>query len=256
MLHRVSKSVRGAGFGYRSGYTRRNSMDRQYAHGWSPALSREMELLSFGHDGQPLLAFPTSMGRFFQWEDFGMIGALADRIAAGRVRVWCLDSVDAESWYATDRPAAERVQRHLAYECYVLDEILPALPAPPVLVGASLGAFHAVLFCLRHPDRFRGWIALSGVFDNRRWLDGYHDDQTYFTDPLAFLPGLADERYLTPLRGLAQMVVAAGTDDPNVGDSVTLAEQLRAKDVNVKLDLWPGWQHDWPYWHRMLREYV
>jgi esterase/lipase superfamily enzyme len=215
-----------------------------------------MELLRFGHGGQPVIAFPTSMGRFYQWEDFGLVGALASRLAAGELALYCVDSVDEESWYAETRAPADRVERHLEYERYVLDEILPEIDAAPVLVGPSFGAFHAVLFCLRHPDRFRGWIALSGVFDNSRWLDGYHSEDTYLTNPLAFLPGLTDERYLAPLRAMAPRVVATGTDDANVRDSVTLAEQLRARGVDVRLDLWPGWQHDWPYWQRMLDAYL
>jgi len=231
-------------------------MERQYLHGWSPSLGREMELLHFGHAGQPVLVFPTSMGRFYQWEDFGMVGLLARRLAAGRLSLWCLDSVDGESWYSEDRPPDERVSRHLQYERYVIEEVLPHLPDLPVLVGSSFGAFHAVLFCLRHPERFRGWIGLSGLYDNSRFLDGFHSDETYFTNPLAFLPGLADERYLAPLRAMSLKVVATGTDDPNVGDSVALAQRLEAKEIEVRLDLWPGWQHDWPYWYRMLDQYL
>ena len=231
-------------------------MERAYFRRSSEALGREMELLRFGHGGQPVIAFPTSMGRFYQWEDFGLVGALASRLAAGELALYCLDSVDEESWYAESRPPPDRVERHLEYERYVLEEILPEIDAPPVLAGPSFGAFHAVLFCLRHPDRFRGWIALSGVFDNSRWLDGYSSEDTYLTNPLAFLPGLSDERYLAPLRAMAPRVVATGTDDANVRDSVTLAELLRAKGVDVRLDLWPGWQHDWPYWQRMLDAYL
>jgi esterase/lipase superfamily enzyme len=231
-------------------------MDRGYVRRWSTALGREMELLRFGHAGQPVVAFPTSEGRFFQWEDFGMVGALASRLAAGSLSLWCLDSVDGESWYAEDRSPEARVRRHLEYERYVLDEVLPDLPAPPVLTGPSFGAFHAVLLCLRHPERFRGWIAMSGVFDNSRWLDGYVSDETFMTNPLAFLPGLAEERSLAPLRAMRPAVVATGSDDPNVRDSVALAEHLRAKGVDVRLDLWPGWQHDWSYWRRMLDEYL
>jgi esterase/lipase superfamily enzyme len=51
-------------------------------------------------------------------------------------------------------------------------------------------------------------------------------------------------------------VVATGSEDPNVRDCVTLAEDLRAKGVQTRLDLWPGWQHDWPYWKEMMRNYV
>src|SRR4051794_32617471 len=190
-------------------------MERHYVRRWSEALGREMELLRFGHAGQPLVAFPTSMGRFYQWEDFGLVGALASRLAAGELTLWCLDSVDGESWYAEHRPPPDRVERHLAYERYILEEVLPDLPGPPLLAGPSFGAFHAVLLGLRQPERFRGWIALSGVFDNSRWLDGHQSDQTYLTNPLAFLPGLADERLLAPLRAMAPLVVATGSDDAN-----------------------------------------
>jgi esterase/lipase superfamily enzyme len=231
-------------------------MERQYARRWSPALGRDMELLRFGHDGPPLVAFPTSQGRFYQWEDFGLVRALEPELASGRLRLVCLDSVDGESWYAAGRPPAERVRRHLDYERYVLDEVLPEVPGPPVLAGPSFGAFHSVLFCLRHPDRFRGWVAMSGVYDNSRWLDGYHDADTYLTNPLAFLPDLADERYLAPLRAMAPLVVATGEEDANVRDSVRLGDDLRAKGVPVRLDVLPGWQHDWPYWQAMLRHYV
>lgn len=214
-----------------------------------------MELLRYGHAGQPVVAFPAERGRYFQWEDFGMVGALAWRLAVGALQLWCVDSVDEESWHASERSPEARVERHLEYERYVLDELLPDLPGPPVLVGPAFGAFHAVLFCLRHPARFRGWVALSGEFDNGRRLDGHTSEEAYLTNPLAFLPGLTEER-LAPLRAMRPAVVAAGTEDDHVRDSETLAELLRAKGVDVRLDLWPGWQHDWPYWRRMLDAYL
>ncbi|MBA3728870.1 MAG: esterase, partial [Actinobacteria bacterium] len=71
---------------------------REYIREWSPALGRDMEVLRFGTAGRPLLAFPTSMGRFYQWEDFGLVSALEDRIEGGSVQVWCVDAVDGESW--------------------------------------------------------------------------------------------------------------------------------------------------------------
>ena len=55
-------------------------MQREHLREYSQALGRDTELLRFGHAGRPLLVFPTSMGRFFQWEDFGLVGALGDWI--------------------------------------------------------------------------------------------------------------------------------------------------------------------------------
>src|SRR5262245_13983896 len=74
-------------------------MHREYVKWFSPALGREMEMLVFGHSGAPLLVFPTSMGRFFDYEDRGMIGAVASKYEDGRLQAFCVDSVDSESWY-------------------------------------------------------------------------------------------------------------------------------------------------------------
>jgi esterase/lipase superfamily enzyme len=66
-------------------------MVREY-HKWhSPRLGREMELLVFGHAGLPVVVFPTSGGRFYEFEDRQMIAALSGKIDAGRLQVFCVD---------------------------------------------------------------------------------------------------------------------------------------------------------------------
>lgn len=229
---------------------------RAYAKDWSSALGRDMEVLRFGQAGLPVLAFPTSMGRYYQWEDFGMVGALADKIEAGHIQMFCVDSVDNESWYANGAHPRDRVRRHLDYERYIVDEMLPRLPGPPVTAGSSFGALHAVLFAVRFPTRFSGFIAMSGAFNSRRWLDGYYDDDVYFTNLFDFLPGLSDEGYLGPLRRMEKKVIATGQDDPSVVESVQLGNLMNEKGLGVRLDLWDGWSHDWPFWEEMMRRYV
>jgi esterase/lipase superfamily enzyme len=229
---------------------------REYIKDWSNALGRDMEALRFGSSGLPLLVFPTSMGRFYQWEDFGMVEALRDKIDGGSIQLYCLDSVDNESWYARQRAPRDRVQWHLAYERYVLREFLPRIGARPVTAGTSFGALHALLFVLRHPDRFNGFVALSGAFDTRTWIDGYFDDDVYYTNPVVFLPGLSDDRYLDPIRQMEKRVIATGAEDRNVEESIRVGTLLRDKGVDVTLDIWPGWSHDWPYWIEMMRKYV
>ena len=71
-------------------------MNREYHKNYSHELQRDMEALVYGHAGQPMLVFPSSMGRFFEYEDSGMIGALAGKIEAGQLQVFCADSVDTE----------------------------------------------------------------------------------------------------------------------------------------------------------------
>ena len=71
-------------------------MNREYHHWYSPALGREMELLLFGHAGARMLVFPTSKGRFYEWEDRQMMATLGDAIENGHLQVMCVDSVDEE----------------------------------------------------------------------------------------------------------------------------------------------------------------
>ena len=97
---------------------------------------------------------------------------------------------------------------------------------------------------------------MSGAYDTARWLDGYHDDNTYFTNLMAFLPGLTDEAYLGPMRAQHPKVIVTGEQDPNVDDSIRLGGLLRDRGIQVGLEIWPGWAHDWPYWKDMMRRYL
>src|SRR3989337_3609112 len=84
-----------------------------------------MELLVFGRGGARVLVFPTSKGRFFDWEDRGLVAAMQEHLARGWIQMICVDSVDAESWYNKTIPPAERAKRHMQYDQYLLTEVLP-----------------------------------------------------------------------------------------------------------------------------------
>ena len=231
-------------------------MKRDYRKWQSPTVGREMELLVFGDRGTPVVVFPTSMGRFYQWEDFGMIDHMAERIDAGWIQLWCVDSVDSESFYDKKKAPQERAQRHLAYERYLVDEVVPAIRADNpvdflIVAGASFGAFHALAFATRRPGLARKAIGLSGAYDAARWLGGSREGEAYYVNPLTFLPGLSDERYLAPLRA-TEIVIASGRDDSNVDESRRMAAALQDKGVPASLHLWDGWAHDWPYWKEMV----
>ena len=235
-------------------------MNREYRKWWSPALGRDMELLVFGDRGAPVLVFPTSMGRFYQWEDFGIVSHLAPRIDAGWLQLWCVDSVDGESFYNKTAPPQERARRHLTYERYIVDEVLPAIRSTNaddklIVAGSSFGAFHALAFVTRRPGIAKKAVGMSGAYDTAKWLDGDRSGEAYFVNPLAFLPNLNDDRYLTPLRE-TEIIIATGRDDPNVDESKRLAGVLQQKGVPAELDIWDGWAHDWPYWKDMVDRYI
>jgi len=236
-------------------------MNREY-HKWhSPHLGREMELLVFGHGGTPLVVFPTSMGRFFDYEDRGMIGAVSHRYEAGGLVAYCVDSVDAESWYNKSIPPRERVRRHVQYEQYVLEEVLPFIRGrrqqPRVaLTGCSFGGYHTINFALRNPEVVSSGVSMGGAFDIHQFLDGYYDDDCYFNCPPDFLPGLDDERYLPAYRRSLDIVLATGETDICLGENQRLSGIMSQKQIPHWLDVWTnGTGHDWPWWRDMARKF-
>jgi esterase/lipase superfamily enzyme len=235
-------------------------MDREYHRWYSPALNRTMELLIFGHAGARVLAYPTSLGKFYEWEDRGMIAALGEHLERGWIQLYCVDSVDAESWYAWHKHPGARAWRALEYDRYICDEVLPLSrhknPNPFfVVTGASFGAYHAMNFALRHPEITGRVIAMSGLFDVERWLGGYVDDNVYFNCPCLYLPNEHDPRRLRYLQNL-DIVLAVGRGDPNVGHNRWFSGMLWGKGIGNALREWDGWAHDWPWWQQMIRLYI
>ena len=236
-------------------------MVREYKKSYSSSLGREMELLIFGHAGLPVVVFPTSGGRFFEFEDRGMIAALAPRIEAGQLQIYCLDSVDMESWYNQGVSPRARIARHMQYEEYVLGEVLPLIrrrnPEPRLeALGCSLGGYHAVNIALRHPGVFTGLLSLSGAFDVSGFLHGYYDQDCYYNLPTHYLPNLTDPWFLERCRR-NRYVLATGLDDHCLAQSQELDRLLSAKQISHQLHIWDAYNsHDWPTWQRMVREYL
>jgi esterase/lipase superfamily enzyme len=230
-------------------------------HRWdSPALSRPMELLVFGHAGAPVIVFPTSQGRFFEYEDRGMVAALAGQIEQGWIQLYCVDSVDSESWYCSWAHPRGRVHRHDQYERYILDEVLPLVRSQnsnpfTIAHGCSFGASHAMLFGLRHPQVFSRVVALSGYYDMRHFTGDYFDDDIYYHSPLDFVAGLQDGPLLEQIRRL-EIIMAIGKEDDGAWTNARLSEQLWGKGVWHAVRWWDGWSHDWPYWHQMVQRYI
>ncbi len=236
-------------------------MHRQYTKWYSRSLNRDMELLVFGHAGPPVLVFPSSMGAFFEYEDRGMVAAVAHKLEAGELQLFCLSSVDSESWYNRRTHPKHRVMRHLEYEEYVLGDVVPFVHhlnrhASIGVTGCSFGAYHAMILALRHPSVFGECITMGGAFDISQFLDGYHDEDCYFLGPLEFLPNLSDAYYLDQYRRNKWDLVT-GEHDICRAANESFSGLLYAKGIPHSLHVWgDGSKHDWPDWRPMAAAYL
>jgi esterase/lipase superfamily enzyme len=239
-------------------------------HCWfSPILNRDMALKIYGHWGKPVMVFPSSCGRYFDYEGMGMIDAIDGFISGGKIKLYCLDSIDAESWYNFAASPADRNARHDAYDGYVVKEVIPFIrdhcrsPDERVMTnGCSMGAYHAVNFFLRHPDLFQGTIALSGLYRLDRdefGLSAADIPQVYFNSPVHYLSGLTDPWYLDYYRR-SNIIVCAGQgdwEDQAVADTRHLEALFREKSIPVDIDFW-GFDvnHDWPWWFKQMNYFL
>jgi esterase/lipase superfamily enzyme len=219
-----------------------------------------MDLLVLGHGGARVIVFPTSQGRFYEWEDQGMGGALAEHLSRGWIQLFCVDSVDAESWYDRSRSPGDRAWRHELYNRYIMDEVVPFTRhrnATPFLMtlGASLGAYHAVNFAFRHPHTIDRVIGLSGLYNIKELTAGYSDRNVFANDPSRYVSEIHDGHWHAGMRRL-DIILAIGRDDPHFRDNEHLSNALWSRGIWHAFRPWDGWAHDWPYWKMMVREYI
>ncbi len=242
-------------------------MKRQYHKWFSHRLGREMELLVFGHAGAKVLVFPTREGRFYDYENWGLVNALRHSLDGGQVRLFCVDGVDSESFYCRSIRPAARVERHRQYERYIVQEVVPLMLAengvPSMIVhGCSIGAYHAMNLALRYPSLFCKVVALSGRYDLTRSIGpfedlfgGHYDQDVYFMTPNHFLPSLDDPQSLNSLRNM-EITMAVGEEDPFRESNHWLSNTLADKGVPHRLAIWPGQAHRARWWREMVPNYL
>ena len=199
----------------------------------------------------------------------GMVAAIAPFIDGGRVKLFCVDSIDAHSWYDFSVPPAERNARHEQYDRYITAEVVPFARRHcnddrlrMMTNGCSMGAYHAVNFYLKHPDLFAGTIALSGLYRLDRAEFGLVADDlpaVYFNSPLSYLSGLSDAWFFERYRE-GRMIVCAGQgawEEEAVEDTRALESICREKSIPAWFDYWGhDVNHDWPWWYRQMNYFL
>lgn len=238
-------------------------MHIQYFKEYSHKLGRDMEFKVFGHSGRPFVIFPCQNGKFFDFENNGMIDTIADKIEDGKVQLFCVSSIDEETWSA-EGDYHGRIVWHEQWFSYICDEFIPRMyqihnelahenyTGKPILSGASMGGYHCVNFYLRRPDIFGGCLSLSGLFHAGYFFPNYNDETIYYNSPVDYLPHLHPYHPLVDQYRQGDIIICCGQgawEDEAKVDARILKEQFERLQVDAWVDLWgEDVNHDWPWW--------
>lgn len=242
--------------------------ESRYHHLPAPSLGGWGEVGVHGHWGRPVLWFPSEQGVAGDFERHGMLEALGPAVDAGRIKIFCVPTYDSASWSDRNLAQGDRARAHRRYEDWIIWHVVPFIRdqcggrADIVTAGASMGAFHAVLFALSHPHVFGRAVGLSGCYDPWQWHGwGDSDADTYLTDPVQFLPRVHGD-HLDFLRSALHLtlVVGSGQWEDSTGATAStrqLAGILANRHIPHELQVWgPEWPHDWPSWRAQAAVYL
>jgi esterase/lipase superfamily enzyme len=239
---------------------------RTYHKWFSPILEKEMEFLVFGETGTPVIFFPTRSAHFYDFENWKIIDALSEKIVAGEIQVFCVDSLDCESFYSNATPE-KRILRHIQYEEYILEEVIPFIRTinttrELVAAGCSLGGYHAVNIAFKHPELFSKVVGMSARYDLTTSLpffndlfDGYFDDNIYFNMPNRFVAKISDEEILTAFRRM-EIILVIGQEDVFLQNNRELSHSLAEREIPHHLYVWGDEAHKPRYWREMVKLYL
>lgn len=247
-------------------------MHTRYCKEYSHNLQRDMEFKVYGHAGLPFVVFPCQDGKFFDFEDRGMIDTVADKIENGQLQLFCVSCVDEESWSARDGDHHGRIAWHEQWVKYICEEFLPRLhqihgetdstdyTGRVMLTGASMGGYHCVNFYLRRPDLFGGCLSLSGLFHAGYFFPNYSDIDVYFNSPTDYMRNMDYHHPLVEQYRSGAIIICCGQgawEDEAKADARFLKEQFDRLDVPAWVDLWgEDVDHDWPWWRIQFPYFV
>lgn len=240
-------------------------IDYQY---WdSSSLGQKMEIKIFGERGIPFIVFPTSSGRFYDFENQGMVESVRWFIERQEIQLFCVDSIDGQSWDNRTISPGQRSKRHQDYVNYIVQEVVPWLKKYTkqskttrtiYTTGCSMGATHAANLFFAYPQIFKGCVGLSGVYQPKDFFGDYVDHHLKQNSPLLFLPEATKEQLR--LYNQSDIIICTGQgawEDLSRRDAHLLWQTLHHLKVKAWIDWW-GYDvnHDWPWWRKQLPYFV
>ena len=215
-----------------------------------------MEMLVYGNWGYPVVLFPTTMGHYYEYKDFGLIETARGLIESGRIKLYCIQSIDADSWYARHLHPGTRVWNYELYDRFLHQELVPGIQRECSVQkigmgGVSFGGYHALNFTFRHPEQVGHLITMSGAYNIKSFMGGYYDDNVYFNNPVDFLPNAHNDEFY-------HINIVLGTTEYDICKDANLqmSDILNRKGIRHWLDVSPWGDHDWPIWKDQFPKYL
>lgn len=243
-------------------------MHTAYYKEYSHSLGRDMEFMVYGHSGKPCVVFPAQDGRFFDFANFGMVDAVKDFIEEGKLQLFCVDSIDLESWSKKWGSYQERIEQHERWFNYIVNEAIPRFrqihndtawenyQGKFMTIGCSMGALHSANFFFRRPDIFDNLIALSGLYDAKFFFPNYSESLIYNNSPIDYLKNIPWNHYYLDMYRNSKIIICVGQgrwEDECRVDTTEMKNILKNLQVPAWIDYW-GYDvdHDWPWWKIQL----
>lgn len=231
-------------------------MEERFIKYYSRHLDREIHMSVFGHWGYPVIVFPTTLSRFFQAKDLGLVHSVRHFIESGKIKLFCVDSIDQDSWYGKHLHPGMRVSNYIQYDKFLAHELIPSIREECQVekvgvAGCSFGGYHAANFAFKHPDLVAYLISMSGAFDMSSFMDGHYDDNFYFNNPVDYMKNEQGWRY-----GHMKIILGTSEWDICLNSNLQMSKILNNIGVEHWLDV-RGWEkHDWPLWNKMFPYYL
>ena len=241
-------------------------MERRVYREYSHCLNRDMEFIVYGTGGKPVLAVPSQDGRYFDFENFGMVEVCRDYIESGRIQLFSFDTIDKETWSNEWGDPHWRMQMQEAWFHYVVDELYPRLMEingsgqKMMVTGCSMGAYHAANFFFRRPDLFDTVVSMSGIYNPQLLIPDYFDELTYYNSPVHSLRGMPDDHPYMEMYRHSKIIICVGQgawEDLMLVGTRELDTVLTQRGIPAWIDYW-GFDvnHDWPWWRKQWRYFL
>ena len=230
-------------------------MQETYRKWYSHHLGRDIEMLVYGNWGYPVIMFPTSMGHYYEYKDFGLLDSIKWFVETGKIKLYCIDSIDKDSFYGRHLHPGTKIWNQVLYDKFLHEELVPGIQRECNerkigVAGVSFGGYHALNFAFKHPEQVGNLISLSGAFDIKPFMRGYYDQNVYFNNPPDFLPNDSNPE-------LYHINIVLGTTEYDICKDANfqMSAILNSKGIRHKLDVSPWGDHDWPVWKDQLPKY-